>query len=257
MKVVILAGGLGTRLSEETQVKPKPMVEIGGMPILWHIMKIYSHWGFNDFIICLGYKGEAIKEWFNHYHLRQSGVTFDFLTGQTTFHSATREPWKVTLVDTGAESMTGGRLLRVKDHIGDERFMMTYGDGVGDINIPELIARHEASGRIGTLTSVVPAGRFGVLEIDGDNGVLSFSEKTDNQKRVSGGFFVLEPKIFEYLKDGDATVFEQEPLKTLAHEGQLLSYPHDGFWHPMDTLSDRHKLEDMWKTGQAPWQIWH
>lgn len=257
MKVVILAGGLGTRLAEETSVRPKPMVEIGGMPILWHIMKIYSSYGFNDFVVCLGYKGEVIKEWFNHYHLRQSDVTFDFEMGAMKLHSPAKENWRVSLIDTGPETMTGGRLLRLREVIGNERFMLTYGDGVGNVDIRALLEHHQAAGKLATLTTVIPSGRFGAVEIDDNDQVLSFSEKTDNPKRVNAGFFVLEPKIFEYLKDGDATVFEQEPLKTLAHEGQLLSYPHDGFWHPMDTLSDKHKLEDMWKTGKAPWQIWH
>ena len=256
MKVVILAGGLGTRLMEETNVRPKPMVEIGGMPILWHIMKIYSSYGFNDFVICLGYKGEFIKEWFAQYHLRQSDVTFDFGMGAMKFHSAPKEPWKVTLIDTGAESMTGGRLLRLKEVIGNERFMMTYGDGVGDINIEKLLKHHEQSGKIGTVTTYIPGGRFGVLEIDDKNQITAFSEKTDNQKRVNVRFFVLEPTVFDYLSDGDATIFEQMPLKTLAHEGKLQSYPHHDFWHPMDTLSDKHKLEEMWKTGKAPWKIW-
>ena len=256
MKVVILAGGLGTRIMEETTVRPKPMVEIGGMPILWHIMKIYSSYGFNDFVICLGYKGEFIKEWFSQYHLRQSDVTFDFEMGAMKFHSLTREPWKVTLIDTGADTLTGGRLLRLKEIIGNERFMVTYGDGVGDINIPELIKHHEEGGKLATLTTVIPGGRFGAVEIDEKHGVLAFSEKTDNPKRVNAGFFVLEPKVFDYIKQGDATAFELEPLKKLAEDGQLLSYPHHGFWHPMDTLSDKHKLEDMWKSGQAPWKLW-
>lgn len=257
MKVVILAGGLGTRLAEETHVRPKPMVEIGGMPILWHIMKIYSHYGFNDFIICLGYRGEYIKEWFSHYHLRQSNVTFDFANGDVEFHGAAPEPWKVTLVDTGFESMTGGRLARVREYVGNERFMMTYGDGVGDVNISELVSHHEKNGRIATLTTVVPGGRFGVVEIeDSTHGILSFSEKTDNKSRVNGGYFVLEPKIFDYITEGDATIFEQTPLKKLAEESQLTSYPHDGFWHPMDTLSDKHKLEEMWKGNRPPWKLW-
>lgn len=256
MKVVILAGGLGTRLMEETNVRPKPMVEIGGMPILWHIMKIYSSYGFNDFVICLGYKGEFIKEWFSQYHLRQSDVTFDFEMDAVKYHRSTKEPWKVTLIDTGAETMTGGRILRLKEIIGNERFMVTYGDGVGNIDIPALIKHHEESGKLATVTTVIPGGRFGVVEIDDKHGVLAFSEKTDNPKRVSAGFFVLEPKVFDYLKNGDATIFEQEPLKALAHEGQLQSYPHHEFWHPMDTLSDKQKLEEMWKSGQAPWKVW-
>lgn len=256
MKVVILAGGLGTRIMEETNVRPKPMVEIGGMPILWHIMKIYSSYGFSDFVICLGYKGEYIKEWFAQYHLKQSDVTFDFEMGAMKFHSPTKEPWKVTLVDTGAETMTGGRLLRLKDIIGEERFMMTYGDGVGNIDIKKLVDHHEKGGKFGTVTTFIPGGRFGVVEIDGNNKVTAFSEKTDNQKRVSAGFFVLEPEVFDYIKEGDATIFEQGPLKTLAHEGQLQSYPHNEFWHPMDTLSDKHKLEEMWRSGNAPWKVW-
>ena len=255
MKVVILAGGLGTRISEETSIRPKPMVEIGGMPILWHIMKIYSHYGFNEFIICLGYKGEVIKDWFAHYRLRQSDVTIDFGSKHIEYLSPPRESWKVTLVDTGSESMTGGRLLRVKEYIGDERFMMTYGDGVSDVNIAELVRYHEGHGRLATLTTVVPEGRFGVVEIDSENGVKAFSEKTDNQKRVNGGFFVLEPKVFEYLNEGDATVFEQAPLKSLAQDAQLVSFPHDGFWKPMDTLSDKQKLEGMWASG-ASWKLW-
>lgn len=257
MKVVILAGGLGTRIMEETNIRPKPMVEIGGMPILWHIMKIYSHYGFNDFVICLGYKGEYIKEWFSLYNLRQNDVTFDFSTGEMKIHDGAKEPWKVTLIDTGADTMTGGRLLRLREIIGNERFMMTYGDGVGDINIKHLLEKHENSGKLGTLTTFIPGGRFGVVEIDDNDQVFAFSEKTDNQKRINAGFFVLEPKVFDYLKSGDATIFEQEPLKTLANEGQLMSYPHDGFWQPMDTLSDKHKLEEMWRSGNAPWRVWN
>lgn len=255
MKVVILAGGLGTRLAEETHVRPKPMVEVGDMPILWHIMKIYSHYGFNDFVICLGYKGEYIKEWFANYHLRQSDVTFDFGMGATKYHSPTKEPWRVTLVDTGADTLTGGRLLRLKEIIGDNRFMMTYGDGVGDINIPALINHHETGGKLATLTTVVPGGRFGAVEIDSKHGVLAFNEKLDNPKRVNAGFFVLEPKVFDYI-EGDSTAFEQEPLKNLANDQQLQSYPHHSFWHPMDTLSDKRKLEGMWQKNEAPWKIW-
>lgn len=255
MKVVILAGGLGTRLSEETSVRPKPMVEIGGKPILWHIMKIYSHYGFREFVICLGYKGEVIKEWFANYHLRESDVTFDFIDKKVEYHTPLDEPWKVTLVDTGADTMTGGRLFRLKEIIGDERFMMTYGDGVSDVNISELLACHESHGKLATLTTVVPEGRFGVVEIDSEHGVRAFSEKTDNQKRINGGFFVLEPGVFHYLKDGDATIFEQDPLKSLARDGQLVSFPHDGFWKPMDSLNDKKKLEEQWANG-APWRVW-
>lgn len=255
MKVVILAGGLGTRLAEETNIKPKPMVEIGGMPILWHIMKIYSSYGFNDFVICLGYKGEIIKEWFARYHMSQSDITFDFTQNKMTYHQPLHDPWKVTLVDTGAETLTGGRLLRLRSIIGNERFMMTYGDGVSDVNIRSLVEHHEKYGRIGTLTTVLPEGRFGVVEINSGEQVLHFSEKTDNKKRINGGFFVLEPKIFDYLTDGDETIFEQTPLQTLAHEGQLTSYPHNGFWHPMDTLRDKKELEELW-LNNPKWKVW-
>lgn len=257
MKVVLLAGGLGTRISEETHVRPKPMVEIGGMPILWHIMKMYSNFGFNEFIVCLGYKGDVIKEWFAQYHLRQSDVTFRFVRGGGVYyHNNVREPWTVTLVDTGPNTMTGGRLARLRRLINPgERFMMTYGDGVSDIDIGALVRFHEQHGRLATLTTVVPEGRFGVVEIGEGDAVHSFQEKTDNQKRVNAGFFVLEERVFDYLTEGDATIFEQLPLRTLASEGQLVSYAHHGFWHPMDTLSDKQKLEAMWAKG-APWKLW-
>lgn len=256
MKVVILAGGLGTRLSEETGSRPKPMVEIGGMPILWHIMKIYSHYGFHDFIICLGYKGEVIKEWFANYRLRQSDVTFDFVRESTSYHTTPCEPWRVTLVDTGADTMTGGRLARVRQHIGDERFMMTYGDGVSNVDLKDLLRTHIAHGKTATLTTVIPEGRFGVVEIDSEHGVLAFNEKVDNKKRINGGFFVFEPNVFDYITEGDATVFERKPLMTLAAESELVSYPHDGFWKPMDKLSDRKELEAMWSSGNPPWKLW-
>jgi glucose-1-phosphate cytidylyltransferase len=255
MKVVILAGGLGTRISEETHVRPKPMVEIGGMPILWHIMKIYSHHGFNDFIVCLGYKGEVIKEWFAQHHLRQSDVTFDFVNERVEYHAPSRDPWQVTLIDTGKDTMTGGRIARVKDLIRGERFMMTYGDGVSDIDIAALIKHHESYGKVATMTTVIPDGRFGAVDIDTNNGVVAFNEKKDNQKRINGGFFVLEPAVFDYLRDGDATVFEQGSLRQLVADAELVSYPHNGFWHPMDTLSDKHKLEGLWASG-APWRVW-
>lgn len=256
MKVVILAGGLGTRLSEETQVKPKPMVEIGGKPILWHIMKIYSHYGFNDFIICLGYKGYHIKEWFNNHYLHNNDVTFNLENNSIETIKNRGEKWKVTMVDTGDDSMTGGRLKRIQEHVGNERFFLTYGDGVANINISELVEFHKSHRSLATVTAVTPEGRFGALNINEDNGVTSFAEKVDNKFRVNGGFFVLQPEVFDYLKDGDATVFEKDPLESLAREGNLKAYHHDGFWKPMDTLSDKKKLEEMWETGNAPWKIW-
>ncbi len=255
MKVVLLAGGLGTRLSEETTLKPKPMVEIGGKPILWHIMKIYSHYGFNDFIICLGYKGHYIKEWFSQYYLHQNDVTFDLVRNTVDHHNNRCEKWRVTLVDTGDNTMTGGRLKRIRDYIGDDTFMATYGDGVGNIDIAKLVAHHKKQKKLTTLTAVIPEGRFGVLGINKDNRVQSFSEKTDNVSRINGGFFVLEPEVFDYIKNDDTT-FEKEPLETLAKEGQLSAFKHDGFWRPMDTLSDKKKLEDMWKNKAALWKVW-
>jgi glucose-1-phosphate cytidylyltransferase len=256
MKVVILAGGLGTRLSEETIIKPKPMVEIGGKPILWHIMKIYSHYGFNEFIICLGYKGYIIKEFFANYFLHQSDITFDIANNKMEIHNNNSEPWKVTLVDTGDSTMTGGRLLRVKDYIGNNTFMMTYGDGVGNIKIDELIKSHKRSKQIATLTSAQPSGRFGALKIDNDDLVSSFHEKPKGDGTwVNAGFFVLEPKIFNSLKN-DSTVFEKEPLQNLANEKQLKAFKHEGFWMPMDKLSDKHDLENLWSSGNAPWKIW-
>jgi len=255
MKVVILAGGLGTRISEETQIRPKPMVEIGGMPILWHIMKIYSYHGFNEFIICLGYKGDVIKNWFAQHHLRESDVTFDFSNGSVEKHTPNKDKWKVTLIDTGANTMTGGRIARIKDYIGDERFMMTYGDGVSDIDIKKLVQYHDSKGCIATMTTIIPDGRFGVVEINDKENITAFREKKDNHNRVNGGFFVFEPAIFDYIKDGDETIFEGDPLHRLAEKSQLVSYPHNGFWKPMDTLSDRQKLEEFWKDG-APWKKW-
>ncbi|MEI7690649.1 MAG: glucose-1-phosphate cytidylyltransferase [bacterium] len=255
MKVVILAGGLGTRISEETSVKPKPMVEIGDKPILWHIMKIYSQYGFNEFIICLGYKGYYIKEWFSQYYLHNSDVTFDLGKNEVCYHKNHGEGWKVTLVDTGDNTMTGGRIKRVKDYIGDETFMVTYGDGVADIDLNKLIDKHKKHGKLATVTSVVPEGRFGVLRIKEDARVEEFSEKTDNQARINGGFFVLEPEVFNYISS-DEMPFEKDPLETLAKEGNLYNYSHEGFWKPMDTLSDKKKLEAMWLSGKAPWKIW-
>jgi glucose-1-phosphate cytidylyltransferase len=255
MKVVILAGGFGTRISEETIIKPKPMVEIGDMPIIWHIMKLYSHFGFNDFIICLGYKGYYIKEWFNNYYLHNSDVTFDLKNNTASYHACRSEDWKVTLVDTGKASMTGGRIKRVQEYVGDEAFMMTYGDGVADVDIKKLFDFHKKSKGVATVTSVIPEGRFGTLLINKESTVSAFSEKTDNKNRVNAGFFVLEPEVFKYL-DGDMSIFEKEPLQKLAKKNKLKAYQHNGFWKPMDTIHDKSKLEEMWKSGKAPWKIW-
>ncbi|XOV91174.1 MAG: glucose-1-phosphate cytidylyltransferase [Bacteroidota bacterium] len=255
MKVIILAGGLGTRLSEETSLKPKPMVEIGGKPILWHIMKIYSHFGFNEFIICLGYKGYVVKEYFANYFLHQSDVTFDLSANSMEVHNNTAEPWKVTLVDTGSHTMTGGRLLRVKPYIGSETFMMTYGDGVSNIDINELVKFHRRNNKVATLTAVRPAGRFGALQIREDFSIGSFQEKPEGDGAwVNGGFFVLEPSVFNYL-EGDKTIFERQPLERLAQDNQLNAYQHYHFWMPMDKLSDKQTLEKMW-FDTAPWKVW-
>lgn len=257
MKVIILAGGLGTRISEETDIRPKPMVEIGGKPIIWHIMKIYSYYGFNEFIICLGYKGYYIKEYFYHYFLHNSDITFDFSSQsqERIVHNTSAEPWKVTLVDTGNETMTGGRLKRVKDYVGNESFMMTYGDGVGDININELIKFHKSNKKKATLTAVLPSGKFGAIDIDGDK-VTSFQEKPKGDGNwINGGFFVLEPSVFDLIKD-DTTVWEQYPLEKLALAGELVAYKHEGFWKPMDTLRDKIILNDMWESGKALWNVW-
>ncbi|MGM1057005.1 MAG: glucose-1-phosphate cytidylyltransferase [Bacteroidota bacterium] len=256
MKAVILAGGLGTRLSEETVTKPKPMVEIGGKPILWHIMKTYSHYGINDFIICCGYKGYVIKEYFANYFLHESDITFNMKDNKMIVHEKRAEPWTVTLVDTGDESMTGGRLKRVSEYIKDEEsFCFTYGDGVADINIAQLIEFHNAHGKEATLTAVFPPGRFGALEIvDGE--VRQFQEKPKGDGAlINGGFFVLSPKVLEYIT-GDKTIWEQEPLKKLARNNQLMAYKHEGFWQPMDTLRDKIKLEELWNGNEAPWKVW-
>ncbi len=255
MKVIILAGGFGTRLSEETQRIPKPMVEIGGKPILWHIMKIYSHYGYNDFIICLGYKGYVIKEYFANYFLHNSDITIDIKNNKIEVHNNYSEPWKITLVDTGLETQTGGRIKRVEKYIGNETFMMTYGDGVSDININNLVAFHKKHGKLATVTAVQPEGRFGALKLEG-NKVIRFAEKMDNKESwINAGFFVLEPKVIDYI-EGDSTVWEKEPLEKLAKEGQLMAYFHTGFWKPMDKLRDKIELEDMWNSGNAPWKIW-
>lgn len=256
MKVVILAGGLGTRLSEETTIKPKPMVEIGGKPILWHIMRIYSHYGFNEFIICLGYKGYLIKEYFANYFLHQSDVTIDLSVNKLEVHNNNAEPWKVTLVDTGDNTMTGGRILRVKDYIGNDTFMMTYGDGVANINIKNLIEFHKSKNKIATVTATQPVGRFGSMEIDSDNNVKHFIEKPEgDDKWINGGFFVLEPEVFKFI-EGDQIFFERQPLENLAEKNQLAAYHHKGFWMPMDKLSDKVELEKMWESGKAPWKVW-
>ncbi len=257
MKVVILAGGYGTRISEESQIKPKPMIEIGYKPILWHIMKIYSHFGFHDFVICLGYKGYMIKEYFAHYFLHESDVTFDFSDGNRQIvHGQSAEPWKVTLVDTGLTTMTGGRLKRVQKYIGNETFMLTYGDGVGDIPINGLIDFHRQHGKMVTVTAVLPGGRFGMLEINQDATVTNFSEKQQGDGGwINGGFFVLQPEIFNYL-GGDDVIFEKEPLMKIAREGKLKAYLHSGFWQCMDKMSDKQLLESLWESPRAPWKLW-
>ena len=257
MKVVILAGGFGTRLSEETEIRPKPMVEIGGYPILWHIMKTYSFWGFNDFVILTGYKSHVIKDYFINYYTRYSDVTIDMVNNSVEFHKTRSEPWKVTVLYTGPETMTGGRLLRAKNFLENKRFMLTYGDGVSDVNIPELVKHHEEAGKIATLTSVRPGGRFGSIEINNTGSVVSFKEKHDgNNAWINGGFFVMEPKVFDYLTEGDSTILERKPLERLAETGQLNAYKHTGFWRAMDTLRDKHELADMWAKKDAPWTLW-
>jgi len=256
MKVVILAGGLGTRLSEETEIKPKPMVAIGGKPILWHILKIYSSQGFNEFIICLGYKGYVIKEYFANYFLHMSDVTFDLANNRMEIHQNFAEPWRVTLVDTGLETMTGGRVKRIQDYVGNEPFMLTYGDGLADIDLPALLEFHRASGKACTVTAAQPTGRFGALTLDEAGAVQSFLEKPlGDGGWINAGFFVMQPEVFDYL-GGDSSVLEREPLEALAREGQMVAYRHRGFWQPMDTLRDKNLLEDLWSKGQAPWRLW-
>jgi glucose-1-phosphate cytidylyltransferase len=255
MKAVILAGGVGTRLMEETQLRPKPMVEIGGRPILWHIMKIYSAHGINDFVICLGYKGYVIKEYFANYFLHMSDVTFDTQNNRLEVHRQDVEPWRVTLVDTGETSMTGGRLLRARPHIGDDTFCMTYGDGIGDIDVTDLIRFHRSEGRLATLTATQPPARFGALHLSGTR-VVEFQEKVQGDGGwINGGFFVLSPEVLDYV-DGDDCVWEREPLERLARESQLSAYLHHGFWHPMDVMRDRNYLEGLWASGRAPWRVW-
>jgi len=255
MKVVILAGGFGTRISEESDLKPKPMIEIGGKPILWHIMKIYSYYGFNEFIICCGYKGYVIKDYFHHYYMHEADMTVDLSKNTIQYHSSQSEPWVVTLVDTGLNTMTGGRIKRIQPYVGDQPFMLTYGDGVSDVNVNDLVEFHKKSGKYATLTAVQPSGKFGALEIDQENSVSSFQEKPRGDGAwINGGFFVLEPQIFNYIRQGDETVWEREPLEKLAEDNQLIAFKHEGFWHPMDTLRDKNELESLWNSNNAPWK---
>lgn len=254
MKAVILAGGRGSRISEETDSKPKPLIEIGGKPILWHIMKLYSAHGINDFIVCCGYKGYLIKEYFANYFLHMSDVTFDMKNNQMKVHENYAEPWQVTLIDTGADTMTGGRLKRVRSYLGDDDFCFTYGDGLADIDIGESINFHKRQQALATVTAVQPPGRFGALVVEGDK-VLRFQEKPQSDGWINGGFFVLSPQVIDYI-DNDETVWEREPMERLASEGQLSTYLHKGFFQPMDTLRDRNQLGDMWASGKAPWKVW-
>jgi glucose-1-phosphate cytidylyltransferase len=257
MKAVILAGGLGTRISEESHLKPKPMIEIGGKPILWHIMKIYSHHGIHDFVICLGYRGYVVKEYFANYFLHTSDVTFDMTGNRMEVHQRYAEPWRVTLIDTGAQTMTGGRLKRVRHYLGDETFCFTYGDGVADIRIDDLVRFHRNQKTLATLTAVQMPGRFGSFTLGhNDSRIHAFREKPrEDGSWINGGYFVLEPKVADYIK-ADSTVWEREPMEELARSGQLSAFRHDGFWHPMDTLRDKHVLEDLWSSGKAPWKVW-
>lgn len=256
MKAVILAGGLGTRISEETHLKPKPMIDIGGKPILWHILKIYSAHGINEFVICCGYKGYVIKEYFANYFLHMSDVTLDMSSNSIEVHRKKAEPWEITLVDTGETTMTGGRLKRVREYLQDETFCFTYGDGVGDVNISSLIAHHTKHGRLGTLTAVQPPGRYGALQFGQNQDVCGFQEKPQGDGGwINGGFFVLEPEVIDRI-EGDSTIWEQEPLRGLAQDGQLTAYHHTGFWQPMDTLRDRVNLEELWAGDRAPWKMW-
>ncbi|OOM74049.1 glucose-1-phosphate cytidylyltransferase [Clostridium puniceum] len=257
MKAVILAGGFGTRISEESHLRPKPMIEIGDMPILWHIMKIYSHYGYNDFVICCGYKAHMIKEYFADYYLYRSDVTFDFVKkNKMTVHNNFSEPWQVTLVDTGLNTMTGGRIKRIQKYINKSPFMLTYGDGVSDVNIAELVKFHESHGKIATMTAINVEQRFGVLDINKDNVINAFREKNaDDGGMINGGFMVLNPEIFDYI-EGDSTVFEKAPLETAAKMGELMAYKHEGFWKCMDTQRDKQQLEALWESGEAPWKKW-
>lgn len=257
MKVLILAGGLGSRLSEETVLKPKPMVEIGGKPILWHIMKIYSHYGFNDFIILTGYKSHVIKDFFVNYYQQYSDITVDMETNSVTVHKIRQEPWKVTMLYTGRNTMTGGRIKKASEYINSEPFLLTYGDGVSDVNIAQLISSHNASGKLITMTAVKPSGRFGALTINQENTITSFMEKPKGDGAwINGGFFVCQPEVMNYIPEGDDVIFERGPLEKLVSAGQLHAYKHDGFWQPMDTLKDKTTLTEMWKSGTAPWKKW-
>lgn len=254
MKAVILAGGMGTRFSEETLVRPKPMIEIGGFPILWHILKIYSAHGINDFVVCLGYRGYMIKEYFANYFLHNSDVTFDLQTNSMSVHQQYAEPWRVTLVDTGNETMTGGRLKRVEPYLENETFCFTYGDGVGNVDITAAIDFHRSQNKLATVTAAQPPGRFGLLGLE-KNSVVSFHEKPDDGGWINGGFFVLEPGVLPYIAQ-DRTIWEREPMQNLARDQQLAAYKHDGFWQPMDTLRDKNLLEELWHSGAAPWKVW-
>jgi glucose-1-phosphate cytidylyltransferase len=257
MKVVILAGGFGTRISEETHLIPKPLIEIGDKPIIWHIMKLYSYYGYNDFIICLGYRGRDIKDYFVNYYLTQNDLTIDFNDDfKVTKHPSIIEPWKVTLIDTGLETMTGGRVKRIKDLVGDNKFMLTYGDGLSNVNINDLLTYHKQHGKLATVTATQPQGRFGALNIDNNNQVTSFKEKPKGDGAwINGGFFVFEPDIFELIEN-DQTILEQEPLEQLTKKDQLMAFTHNSFWYPMDTLRDKKHLNDIWNSGNAPWKVW-
>jgi glucose-1-phosphate cytidylyltransferase len=256
MKVLILAGGFGTRLSEETEVKPKPMVEIGGMPILYHIMKIYAQHGHKEFVILLGYKGHIIKEYFTNFFMHQSSLTIDLKTNETTVHNSQSEDWKVTLLDTGKDTMTGGRIKRAKEFIGNEQFLCTYGDGVGNIDINKVIEAHNAGNKLLTITTVQPMGRYGIVNIDENNDILGFIEKPkDDKVWVNAGFFVCQPEVLDYI-ESDSQMFEAEPMERLAKDGQMKAYKHKGFWHAMDTLRDNKKLNELWQEGEAPWKTW-
>lgn len=256
MKVVILAGGFGTRISEESYLKPKPMIEIGERPILWHIMKEYSRYGFNEFVICLGYKQHVVKEFFADYFLHTSDITFDLATNEMTVHNNVAEPWKVTLVDTGLNTMTGGRVKRIRPYVGEETFMLTYGDGVANVDIASLLKYHQSHGKIATITTVNVGQRFGIIDVDGSGKIEAFREKNEaDGSLINGGYMVMNPGVFDYI-EGDSTVLEKEPLENLAKDGQLMAYHHTGFWHCMDTQRDKKRLEEMWNSGNAPWKTW-